>query len=132
MKRRQGFTIVEVIVVIVIIASLALLTVFAFGAWRKRTAKTEMRQEIMTVVSSLKSYQAFQNKFPGTPGGSAVSPRTISGLTYKPSANVGVTYALRLDGESYCLRAQNYAVPEAPNLYLDSKAGESITETPCS
>ena len=46
MKRRQGFTIVEVIVVIVIIASLALLTVFAFGAWRKRTAKTEMRRSV--------------------------------------------------------------------------------------
>lgn len=134
MKRRHGFTIVELLVVIAIIASLALMTVFAFGLWRKRTAKAEMRQELTMVAASLKTYRTFQNVYPGVPGGAPVDSKTLSGMTYRPNkeAAVKVAYTLRSDGQSYCLRAESRTVQDAPKLYIDSAVGESPVETPCS
>jgi len=47
------------IIVVVIIALLAMLTVFAFNNYRARTAKTEMKNELMQAAGSVKNYRSF-------------------------------------------------------------------------
>lgn len=131
MKSRRGFTIVELLIVIVIIATLAMITIFSFGSWRKRTARTEVKQDLSVVVSSLKNYRNFNNVYPGTAGGAAVSPTSLSGLDYRVNSNVTTTYQLRLNGESYCLKSVSTVVP-SEIWYVDSAVGSNPTTTACS
>lgn len=132
MKQRRGFTVVELLIVIVIIASLALLTVFAFGSWRERTARTELQQELSTVSASLNNYRNFNNGYPGVAGGAPVSPTTLNGLAYRPNAGVTMTYSLRTDGLSYCLKATSVAVASEPSWYIDSAVSATSTKIACS
>ena len=98
MKSHRGFTIVELIVVVVIIAALALLTVFAFGSWRARTAGTEVKNEATSISSAMTNYQNFNNKFPATiPDG------------YTATQNVTSTYVSGTD-TTYCINVTSTAV----------------------
>ena len=121
MKSRQGFTIVELLVVIVVIVALALLTIFAFGSWRARTARTEMKNELTTVSGALQNYVNFNNSYPAA----------LSNVPYQSDPNVSVTYTLRSDGKSYCLNAASIPLPSEPHWYFDSNSG-GVTTTACS
>lgn len=121
MNTRRGFTIVELVVVIMIIVALALITVFAFGSWRQRTARTEMKNELNVVSSALKNHLNFNNSYPAT----------LTGLTYQANPNVSITYTLRSGGASYCLDAGSLSVTDEPHWYYDSSGTGGITKTAC-
>lgn len=122
MHKRHGFTIVELFIVISIIAVLAMITIFGFGQWRARTARTEMKYELTIVSTALRNYLNFNNTYPAALNDS---------LNYQENANVSLTYVLRTDGASYCLSAKSLQVTTIGMLYLDSVNG-SITTTACS
>lgn len=118
---RRGFTIVELLVVIAIVVALATITIFAFGSWRQRTAKTEVQNELYTVSSSLKNYLNFNNSYPAT----------LATMQYSGNSNVTLTYTLRPGGTSYCLSATSMAVASVV-MYIDSVNGTTPVSTACS
>lgn len=113
MKQRRGFTIVELIVVITVLAILAAIVIISFGAWRTRTAQTEVKHELTTAVSAIRAYRTFNN----------VNPSALNNSAYKTNSNVTMTYILRGNG-TYCLNAQSVAVSSV-RWYV-----ETVNETP--
>lgn len=106
--RSDGFTIVELIVVIVVIAFLVTITIFAFGDWRTRTAKTEVRNELTAVASAMKNERTFNNAYPtGIPS------------SYKTNSNVTVTYRSGT-ASNYCIDAVSVSVPSVVMKVTDS------------
>lgn len=121
-KHKNGFTIVELLVVIAVIGLLATLTIFAFGSWRARTAKTEVQNDLRNSNSAANNYRTFNNVFPD-----ASTFVTI----YTPSRNVTLTYTLRSGNASYCLKGQSTAEPTVI-WYVDSLVSLEPTTTACS
>ena len=108
MKTRQGFTVVELLVVIAIIVSLAMLTVFAFGSWRKRTATTEVKNEASVISSGMQNERNFKNSYP-------------TALPDNYNASTGVSSQFKSgDGETFCIDVVSTSV---------STVYASVTET---
>lgn len=121
-QHKNGFTIVELLVIVTVIAVLASITIFAFGSWRARTAKTEVQNDLRNSNSAIKNYQTFNNALP--------PDSTTFVATYTPSRNVTLTYALRSGGASYCLRGQSNA-EAAVTWYVNSLVSYEPTTTVC-
>jgi prepilin-type N-terminal cleavage/methylation domain-containing protein len=119
---KNGFTIVEILVIVAVIAILASITIFAFGSWRARTAKTEVQNDLRNSNSAIKNYQTFNNALPNA---------ATFANTYTPSRNVTLTYALRGDNASYCLKGQSN-VESSVVWYVDSLVSTEPTTTACS
>lgn len=120
MKTHRGFTVVELLVVIAVVGVLSMLTIFAFGDWRDRTARTELKNESSAISAALQSYLNFNNAYPAT----------LAGVRYQANQNITPTYTVRTDGASYCLKLVNTALANEP-WYFDSKTG-SYSKTVCS
>lgn len=93
-SNQKGFTVVELIVVVVIIVILASVTVFAFGTWRSRTARTEVQNELLQSAAAIQNYKAFNNNLPAT--------QAAFNVVYSPGNAVTLTYIKRVDN-TYCL-----------------------------
>lgn len=98
-SRQHGFSIVELLIVITLIALLAVLTIFAFGDWRKRTANAEANTALSHVSAAIKDYVNFNNAY----------PTSISQTGYKPSGGITITYTST--STTYC--AQGTSVADA-------------------
>lgn len=121
-QHKNGFTIVEILVVVAVIGILATVTIFAFGSWRARTAKTEVQNDLRNSNSAIKNYLTFYNVLPTAP--------TFTSI-YTPSRNVTLTYALRSGNGSYCLKGQSTAESSVV-WYVDSLISLEPTTTVCS
>lgn len=93
----RGFTIVEMIVMVTIIAVLAAITIFAFGAWRSRTATAEVTTALTHLASALKSEQTFNNVYP-------------SSVPSSYQASTGVTITYTNTSTTYCAKGTSTAV----------------------
>ncbi len=121
-QHKNGFTIVEILVIVAVIGILATLTIFAFGSWRARTAKTEVQNDLRNSNSAINNYQTFNNAYPAT--------SVIFAGIYTPSRNVTLTYSLRSGGASYCLKGQSNAETSVV-WYVDSLISSEPTTTAC-
>lgn len=110
------------IIVVVIIALLAMLTVFAFNNYRARTAKTEMKNELMQAASSVKNYRSFNNAYP-------VDQNAFSAV-YDPGSSVTLTYRSNGTGSGFCLRAASAAETTLTPWYVSSVSPQPVTTVP--
>jgi prepilin-type N-terminal cleavage/methylation domain-containing protein len=62
--KHKGFTVVELIIVIVVIGILAGITIIGYGAWRDRTAKTEVMSDLRNAAVAMNNYRNFNNVYP--------------------------------------------------------------------
>lgn len=118
--RKNGFTIVEMIIVVVIIAVLALITVFAFGNWRARTARTEMKNETANGAIAAKNYRNFNGAYPTNQAG--------FDAIYKAGSSVTLTYSTADAGVTYCLKATS--VNDTSIWYVGSAVPQPTTTKP--
>ena len=123
MKRPSGFTIVELLVVVTIIVVLATITVFAFGSWRERTSRSQIKNEISSANAAIQHYANFNNAFPA-------DTATLKTL-YQADGSLATTYTLRVDGKSYCLQVVDNTGANLATQYYDSATGNTST-TVCS
>lgn len=79
---KHGFTIVEIVVMITITAILVTMVSFAFGSWRVRTAKTEVKASLTDLSTALNNELNFNNKYP-----------SAMPSTYTPGKGVTMTYS---------------------------------------
>lgn len=115
-QTQKGFTIVELLVVMGIIAVLAMIVVFAFGSWRERTAKTEVRNALTAVSSAMKNERNFASTYPTT---IPASYRTNTGVTVTYKSGTASTYCV--DGASTSVSSVRMFVTE----------GAVVTEGSC-
>lgn len=101
-NKSKGFTLIELLVIIAVVAILAALTMFAFGDWRERTAKTEVQTSLTQLVSALKDYSNFNNGYPVPP------TTTYTNTNYKQQDNVTITYTGT--ASTYCAQGTSTSV----------------------
>lgn len=98
----KGFTIIELLVVIAIIGTLVGVTIFGFSSWRTRTAKTEVRNEVVNGAAAVKQYVTFNNTLP--------TDQAAFNTVYSAGSSVTLTYIKRADGLSFCLNGTSASV----------------------
>lgn len=89
--KRQGFTLVELVVTISIIALLATLTVVAYGTWRAETVRTKLKSDLINARTAMEDVRNFNAAYPT----SAASTFTASkGVTISGGSTNGTTYCI--------------------------------------
>jgi prepilin-type N-terminal cleavage/methylation domain-containing protein len=116
-QNSRGFTVVELLIVIVLIVILTTITIFAFGDWRQRTAKTEVVNALRSASSAMKSDKNFGAGYP-----------TSLSTNFLQQSGVTVTY---MSGSvtAYCLRGASSAVPSV--VYYVSNTATEPSTTAC-
>ncbi len=93
MRKRTGFTLVEVIIVITVITILAGISIVSYGSWRRHTAEKALQSDLVQAVSSLGAYVNFKDTYPPNLAGTGFAGVPDSALAlYTDAPSVG-TYA---------------------------------------
>lgn len=75
--RKNGFTIVELLIVIVVIAILAAITIVAFNGVQSSSRDAVKKQDVAAIVKALEAYYAEKGYYPNantyTPGSTAIN-----------------------------------------------------------
>ena len=71
-RKRQGFTIVELLIVIVVIAILAAISIVAYTGIQQRARDSQRDSDIATIVKALEMYYIDNGRFPPGSGGTGV------------------------------------------------------------
>jgi prepilin-type N-terminal cleavage/methylation domain-containing protein len=69
MRRKNGFTIVELLIVIVVIAILAAISIVAYNGIQQRAINSQMQMEAAQAAKLIQSYYATNGTYPPTPSG---------------------------------------------------------------
>lgn len=73
--RKDGFTIVELLTIIVVLGILLGIIFLSYGAWRQKTAETEVKNDLKSLATSMEDARNFQNAYPVTiPSSFTASP----------------------------------------------------------
>lgn len=79
--KRNGFTIVEVIIVVVVIGILASIVALGWTSWQYRTASNAVKSDLQLAASSMQSYLNFNDYY----------PPNFDGTGFVSSSNVSVS-----------------------------------------
>lgn len=107
LTRRDGFTIVELLIVIVVIAILAAITIVSYNGITRRATEAALQTNLTTARTKLELDRARDGSY------------TTDGHTLASGSNTKLEYTI--DPTEYCLTASS----EATNLdyYIDSASG---------
>lgn len=150
-KRRDGFTIVELLIVIVVIAILAAITIVAYNNIQQRARDSRRAQDLKNIKKAVLLYQVDHSGVPKTstygsssgPGGwdSSIQPNWMSFLRPQMGTvpidpiNTGTTdptFAGNLLYFYYCYNAGSGPLPATPNVrigYHSEQTGANISES---
>lgn len=90
--KKNGFTIVELMIVIVVIAILAGIAIFGYASWRSSTIETALSSDLSSAASAMKQELNFNNTYPTT------IPKS-----YRGSTGISVKWASSL---KFCIEAE--------------------------
>lgn len=119
MKMKRGFSLVELLVVIAVVSILVAIVVISYGAWRQRTAETEVKYELSAAENAIRAYRTFNNQ----------NPSALSATSYQANPNVTMTYTRRANG-TFCLNGKNTAKPTV-QWHVET-GGETASTGTCS
>lgn len=122
--RKNGFTVVELIVIIVVIGILAAISIVSYGAWQKNITLGVLKSDLTSAANAMEASIEFGASYP-----SSVPS------TFQPSDTVTVTVA-DATTTTYCLNATSTKVPGV-TYYIDksmvktggAKEGNCATRT---
>ncbi|MES2630863.1 MAG: prepilin-type N-terminal cleavage/methylation domain-containing protein [Patescibacteria group bacterium] len=113
-KRKAGFTIVELIIVIVVIGILAGIVIIAYGAWQSRLASDVVKSDLTNVVSAMENTRNF-----GDVGYPSAVPASIVGSNKVTLAGGG-----RPGGKTFCVEGTSTATTK--KFYVSNKQVDPI------
>ena len=90
--KKNGFTIVELMIVIVVIAILAGIAIFGYASWRSSTIETALSSDLSSAASAMKQELNFNNTYPTT------IPKS-----YRGSTDISVKWA---NSSKFCMEAE--------------------------
>ena len=99
-KRRQGFTLVELIIVIVVISILAAVSIVSYNVVRDNAKSQSISSDLSTTATNLKKYKSQNGSYPTSAAAfnTAIEKSNTSGQT-------SYTYTYNSTENSYCLIA---------------------------
>lgn len=98
MKRRLGFTAVELIAIITIIGILATIVIISYGNWQHSVADKSVKSDVSQATSSLASYNNFKNSYPPNLAGTGfASSPSVGIILYTNTPSIGVYSSLTDD-----------------------------------
>lgn len=105
-RRRHGFTIVEIIVVIAVIGTLAAVGIVSYGSYRTRAAKSAADSTAQQVKLKLGEYFTDYNKYPTDKGAIDTYLRSVNATSvaddFKTMTDNGATYAPLSSSDTSC------------------------------
>lgn len=125
-KTSLGFTIVEIAVVIIVISILVAVTTVSWNKWQERTAKTEIKNDLTGVASSMESARNWSNGYPVLPPGTAFGSNQQTRDLFTPSKNVSLTYRSG-SSTSFCIEATSQT-QSALLMHIDSTNNDRTPE----
>lgn len=90
-NRRNGFTLVELVVTITIIALLASLTVVSYATWRGETVRTKLKSDLIHARTAMEDVRNFGG---GYPAAVASNFTPSKGVTISGGSSNGTTYCI--------------------------------------
>lgn len=90
--KKNGFTIVELMIVIVVIAILAGIAIFGYASWRSSTIETALSSDLSSAASAMKQELNFNNTYPTT------IPKS-----YRGSTGISVKW---VSSSKFCIEAE--------------------------
>lgn len=79
-KKRQGFTLLEVLVSATIIAVLTAIGIVSYGSVNKRSRDVKRKGDIEQIRSALEMYRADNGQYPGVGAGSVTNAQDLSAV----------------------------------------------------
>ena len=125
-KFTSGFTIVELAVVIIVIGILVAVTTVSWGSWQERTAKSEIKNDLTGVSSSMESQRNWNNGYPVLPQNTVFGTNQETRDLFTPSRNVTLTYRSG-DASSYCIDATSQTRPSVL-MHIEVSGDKRIPE----
>lgn len=108
--KKQGFTIVEIVIVIIVIGILAAVSIIGYGAWRSSVATKVVKSDLNQAIAAMENARTFDEEgYPST------LPTTI-----EASDTVQLSGGGRPGGKSYCIQASSTEVSSV-QYYVSSK-----------
>ena len=125
----EGFTIVELVIVIVLLGILAGLSYAGINLWRERVAGTEVKSDLLNVVSAMKNAKNWGNGYPIYTDGTVYDGTNSTKTIYTQNPNVLLTY-YHGDASNFCVDAQS-KVRSSVYYFIDSSAGATPIKGTC-
>jgi len=119
--RRQGFTIVELLIVVVVIAILAAIVIVSYNGIQQRAKIAVLQTDITNAVTLLEVDNVSNGTYP------ASESQANSGAGLKPSAGTTYQYSYTSSNNSYCVTGVNSGF-----TYFASSSNKSPQQGECS
>ncbi len=95
-KKKNGFTLVELVIIIVVIGILFTISAVGYSGWQQSINETKLKNEFTMAASALKDYQNFNNAYP---------TQEEFARIYTSSSDVNFIYDVGIDNKTYSLTA---------------------------
>lgn len=66
MRRRHGFTVIEILIVVVVIGILAGIGLVSYNGWRKNTVRKALTSDLQNALSAAEQEKNFKGAYPTT------------------------------------------------------------------
>jgi len=87
LNRKEGFTLIELMIVIAIIGILAAIAIPQFSAYRQRSYNSSAQSDIRNIATAQEAYYVDNSRYSNTTDGTALTPT----YGYMPSGGVTIS-----------------------------------------
>jgi prepilin-type N-terminal cleavage/methylation domain-containing protein len=120
--KTNGFTITELILVVTVIGILAGIVIVGYGAWRDKSATSQVKSDLTNVAAAMESARTFGNQYPSYSVGTTFDGTNTTKSVFTQTSGVALSYASG-SGTTYCINGQS-TVRSGITYFVSSASGD--------